>query len=313
MTFHEQRLEFDKNAKFYEAVKLKFIGVDGFDVYNPSIPFEWNGKWYIYGRVEYRHEWARSWVRLFEQTGKDEWTLVPNSMIYALEDPYIAKVGDELIMGGTHVRNRKGKTETYYGYFFRGTDLENMYYFTTGPDFMKDIRVVELKDGKVGVFSRPRCDDVIEKYGSESVVGFDIIDSIDELSDDVVENAPVIPGLFGEGEWGGCNQCYLLDSGMIGIIGHKCYHGDVNVYTTISFVFDPYKREVHDFKIIATRGHFPDGPTKVENTSDTTFPTGIVMRDDGKVDFYTGLNDVEVGRAVIDYPFEGYGKIVTKK
>ena len=51
---------------------------------------------------------------------------------------------------------------TYYGYFYRGTDISNLYYFTTGPYYMKDIRL----------------------------------------------------DLFGKDEWGGCNQAYLLDSGI---------------------------------------------------------------------------------------------------
>ena len=33
------------------------------------------------------------------------------------------------------------------------------------------------------------------------------------------------------------------------------------------------------------------------------------MREDGKVDLYSGIGDAEVGRIVIDYPFEGYGQI----
>ena len=43
---------------------------------------------------------------------------------------------------------------------------------------------------------------------------------------------------------------------------------------------------------------------------DTAFTSGIVMREDGKVDLYSGLSDALEGRCVIDYPFEGYGKIV---
>ena len=35
------------------------------------------------------------------------------------------------------------------------------------------------------------------------------------------------------------------------------------------------------------------------------------MRDDGKVDLYGGMGDRAEGRITIDYPFEGYGKIVT--
>lgn len=82
MNLMEQRQLFEDNKRIYESTKLSFQGIPGFDVYNPSIPFEWNGKRFIYGRVEKREEWARSWVRLFEQTGPDEWTLVPDSMIY---------------------------------------------------------------------------------------------------------------------------------------------------------------------------------------------------------------------------------------
>jgi hypothetical protein len=37
--------------------------------------------------VERRADWARSWTRLFANSGRDEWTLVPDSMIYPLEDP----------------------------------------------------------------------------------------------------------------------------------------------------------------------------------------------------------------------------------
>ena len=36
------------------------------------------------------------------------------------------------------------------------------------------------------------------------------------------------------------------------------------------------------------------------------------MRKDGKSDFYTGLNDVEIGRMIINYPFENYGKIINE-
>ena len=45
---------------------LTFKGVDGYDVYNPSIPFELNGKTYIAGRVEKRDS-ERSKVKLFDK------------------------------------------------------------------------------------------------------------------------------------------------------------------------------------------------------------------------------------------------------
>ena len=103
-----QRTDFERTRKIHESAALTFHGVDGFDVYNCSIPFEWDGQWHIFGRVERRNEWARSWVRLFSNTGKDGWTLVPDSMIYQLEDPFVSRIGRWLVLGGTHVRYGRG-------------------------------------------------------------------------------------------------------------------------------------------------------------------------------------------------------------
>ncbi len=308
MTLKEKRLKFEQEKQIYESAKLCFHGVEGMDVYNSSIPFMMNGRAYIFGRVENRQEWARSWVRLFEQSGQDDWTLVPGSMIYQLEDPYIAFIGGELVMGGTHVRYSQGKIDTYYGYFYRGTDIDNLRYFTTGPDYMKDIRLVELADGRIGVFSRPRSQAVLEKYGSESVVGFTIIDSLQALCAETIENAAIIDGLISSGEWGGCNQCYCLESGRIGVIGHQCYQDQgKQVYMNTAFIFDPHTRSVSDFQIIGTRSCYPAGPAKKPGLTDCAFTAGIVRRRDGLADLYSGIGDTEVGRITIAYPFGADG------
>lgn len=318
MNLIEKRQQFEDTKTIYESETLTFIGVDGFDVYNTSIPFTYKGKNYLFGRVENRKEWARSWVRLFEETGQDEWSLVKDSMIYQLEDPYVSVIGNELVLGGTHVRYKQSKIDTFYGYFYKGTDLDNLYYFTTGPDYMKDIRLVELANNKIGVFSRPRNEEIRKKYGSESIVGFTVIDDLNKLSADVIENAPIIEGLFGNDEWGGCNQAYLLSSGKIGAIGHKCYKQpvedgeDLKVYLNVSFVFDPETHQLLDEKIIATRPCYPVGPAKLPDLVDCAFTSGIVMRPDGKVDLYSGIGDTEEGRVTIDYPFEGFGTIVER-
>ncbi len=312
----ELRRQFETNKRIYDSAKLRFLGVEGFDVYNTSIPFEWNGKRYLYGRVEKRHEWARSWVRLFENSGPDEWTVVQNTMIYQLEDPYVSLIGGELVLGGTHVRNDRGQLDTFYGYFYRGTDLHDLVYFTTGPDRMKDIRLVELPEGKIGVFSRPRGEAVRQKYGSESLIGFTVIDRLDDLSAEIIENAPIIAGLFNQDEWGGCNQAYLLESGKVGVIGHICYKSvdsanrETLIYMNMSFVLDPRTHQFSELQIIGTRSCYPDGPAKMPHLADCAFTSGIEMRSDGKADLYSGIGDTEAGRIVIDYPFENEGGIV---
>ncbi|MCL1988201.1 MAG: DUF1861 family protein [Firmicutes bacterium] len=310
MTFAEKKAKFESNNKISESVLVNFKGVDGFDVYNCSIPFVWNGVKYIYGRIERREEWARSWVRLFRETAKDEFSLVKDSMIYQLEDPYICKVDNQLILGGTHVRYQMGKVDTVYGYFYKGTNLEDMHYFTTGPEDMKDIRLLQLPSG-IGVFSRPRNAHIEKEHGSASIVGFTIIDNINLLSAEIIGNAKKIDGMFSTGEWGGCNQCYLLNSGLIGIIGHKSFaQSDLSVYVNVAFVFDPKAHKLVDEKIIATRSSFPQGAAKKPNLTDCAFPAGIFIRDDDKLDLYSGLGDTLVGRAVIDNPFSEYGEIV---
>jgi hypothetical protein len=230
-------------------------------------------------------------------------------MIYNLEDPFICWIGEEIVLGGTHVRYKANQIDTYYGYFYRGTDLNDLRYFTTGPDFMKDIRLVELSDKRIGVFSRPRNSLVKQKYGSESQIGFTVIDSLDELTAEVIENAPYIAGMFGENEWGGCNQAYLLESGLIGVIGHKSY-SEIDpqgikqlVYVNVSFLLDPYTLEVSDQKIIGSRPCYPAYPPKRPDLFDVAFTSGIVFRQEGGVDLYSGIGDSAEGRIAIDNPF----------
>lgn len=173
---------------------------------------------------------------------------------------------------------------------------------------MKDIRYVQLTDGKVGVFSRPRGEEIRKKYGSEAVIGFTVLNSINELDADVVERATAIEGVFGRDEWGGCNQCLLLENGKIGVIGHGCYNefdGTINqlVYTNIAFVFDPETFQVSDLKMIGTRKSYPTGEGKKPNLADCAFTSGIVKRDDGRYDLYSGVGDTAEGRVIIENPF----------
>ena len=181
----ELKEAFETNPpKVIESAKLTFKGVDeGYDVYNCSIPFAWGGTEYIFGRVEPHDKWASSVTMLFRKTGKDEWTRVLEFGKLELEDPYIQYIRGELIVGGTRVMKVSGKVATYRGAFYRDNKKGPMHleYFTTGPERMKDIRLVELKDGRIGVFSRPRGEDVRKKYGSESVIGFTTVKDLDEL------------------------------------------------------------------------------------------------------------------------------------
>lgn len=303
MEVKNQKDAFEKSKKVYESALLKFNGVEGWDVYNCSIPFQYNGHRHIFGRVERRKEWAASGVSLFREVGKDEFTVVPN-IHFELEDPYIQKVDDEMVFGGTHVVKNVGTVKSYYGYFYRG-NVSELKYYTTGPDFMKDIRIVQLKDKRIGVFSRKRT-------AEEVYVGFTIVDTLDDLTTEAIAAAKPI-NFIEEGTWGGVNQCYLLDSGKIGCISHYSYHDEtpqkqsIQVYCNYSFVFDPETREVLDRKVIGTKSCYPACPAKKPFLIDCVFTSGMELRPDGKIDLYSGIADVGEGRITVDYPFEGHG------
>ena len=316
----EEKAAFEANARIYQRALLRFQGVEGLDVYNCSVPFVWAGRTYLYGRVEKRAAWAQSWTGLFQQVGPDAYALTPTPWGYQLEDPYVTMIHGELVLGGTHVRKRQGNIDTYYGYFYRGASPEDLQYFTTGPEGMKDIRLVELADGRMGVFSRPRGEAVRRQYGSSAMIGFTVIDSLDALSAEVIAGATPIRGLFGDEEWGGCNQAYLLDDGRIGVLGHQSFSvhapgnaqndpaqpwhdGSLAVYMNIAFEFDPRSFEVSNKQIIGTRSCYPDYPCKRPSLRDCAFTSGMTLRADGRVDLYSGIGDTAEGRIVVDYPF----------
>ena len=100
---------------------LRFSLPDGRDVYNCSTPFVYDGKTYIWGRVEKRSKWATSVTFLFEKKDDGTFERVKDCESYPLEDPFFEQIGDEYILGGTHVVKDKKSIKTYYVYFYRGT------------------------------------------------------------------------------------------------------------------------------------------------------------------------------------------------
>lgn len=315
MDLKVQQAVFEQTAKVYESTLVTFDGVEGWDVYNPSAPFEWEGERYIFGRVERRGQWARSWVGLFKQTGKDHFTRVPDFVLNPLEDPFVTFVNGELTLGGVHVRYTRNRIETFETCFFRGTELSDMRYFTTGPVGMKDIRLLGLQEGRIGVFTRPNSKAHLAATGRQVDIGFTVVDSLDELDANAVTQATPISGVLEEGQWGGCNKAYLLQDGFIGVIGHICYQtgsGDTEVrhYLNMSFVFRPEELHAQELQLIGTRKCYPQGPSKRPNLVDCCFPSGIILRDGGLADLYSGIGDCQVGRITIDNPFSGHGKII---
>lgn len=305
-----RREKFENNKKVYRSEVLKFTGVNGRDVYNCSVPFDFDGSRYIFGRVEKRDEWANSVTLLFRLDEKNNtWNKVENFDALPLEDPFFSVICGEYVVGGTHVIYEAGKIADYSTYFYKGKSPFELRLFSTGPSNMKDIRLFEIPDGRIGVFSRPRGEDVRKKYGSESIVGLVILDKLEDLTPERIEKAEYIHGMFGKDEWGGVNQAMYLKDNLVGAIGHQCYNDyrdgvEYPVYINMAYIIDFAAHEVVYKGVIGTTNCYPDTPAKLKTLVDCAFTSGIEPMKDGKTALYSGLRDCCEGMAVINDPFE---------
>lgn len=299
------RNDFDKK-EIPQGEKMQFEGVDGYDVYNISAPFHVGDRVFVTGRVEKTEAIADSQVMLFEQTNGG-WCLANEEPKFKMEDGFATHIGDELIIGGVEVYSEPTKDDPkctgYRTVFYRGKDTASLERFAVGPDRMKDIRLVSLPSGKIGVFTRPQG----EKIGGRGKIGYMEIDNLDDLKKkDILNNAEIIENQFLEGEWGGANELHILPDGRIGVLGHIAYQDEKGKhYYAMAFIYDPKTKSASPMEIIATRKNFPHGKAKSPELDDIIFPGGLIRNGDGTATLYAGLGDAETGRIIIIDPFEG--------
>ncbi len=288
---------------------LVFEGTDGLDVYNPSIPFESVGRTVIAGRVESRDS-EKSKTMFFEPRGT-VWAPVAGAPSLPLQDPFVSFFRDGLVLGGVNVTWDGDRLVEYHTDFYKGKDIFHLELFLSGPTFMKDVRLLELPDGRVAVFSRPQGQPMLDRYGCIAKIGFAIAPSLDSVTADFIEGAPLLEGHFLPDEWGGSNQPYNLKNGLVGVIGHESWGETVDGvfyihYYSMAFAIDPETRSMTPSKVIGTRDCFPAGPQKDKRSQDVVFTSGILRRKDGKALLYCGLSDCQVGCLEIDDPFLAY-------
>lgn len=158
---------------------------------------------------------------------------------------------------------------------------------------MKDIRLAQLPDRRIGVFTRP-----LGGLYERGKIGYVELDSLEELGPKHLLGAKIIEDQFASGEWGGANETHVLEKGTIGVLGHIAHEdaeGNKHYYA-ISFIYDPRDHHATPIKILATRRNFPDGSTKRPELKDVVFPGGLVREKDGTAILYAGLSDIEAGR-----------------
>ena len=286
--------------------QITFHGVDGYDVYNISTPFTCEGHHYIAGRVEKR-DTEFSVVRIFEKTGEDEYTaILPEMTFRNLQDPFVTVIGGELVLGGVQIVSHPldaSRIISWQTLFFRGKTPAELSLFAVGPSCMKDIRLGELADGRVAIFSRPQG-----KKGGKGKIGFTTIDSLNDLCADTILDAAIDPSFFLEEEWGGCNDVHLLKNGLLGVMGHIAFRDDAGLhYNAMAFVLNPATGEHTAPSILATRADMTTGTScKRPDLMDVLFTAGVVRHGDGTATLYTGVSDCQAWCAEIDDPFTPY-------
>ena len=295
---------FEEKEALPMGEELLFSGVDGRDVYNITAPFiiSFGGdkKTVIAGRVEAQEEFADSQIMFFEEK-EGGWTPVAGAPTFSLEDGFVTSIGNEIIFGGVKTYPKPAEDNPnevgYRTVFYRGQDLSSLEQFATGPDMMKDIRVVALANGRFGVFTRPQGGSNVE-----GKIGYVEIDDIEDLNDpQIILGARIIEGQFAPGEWGGVNDLHLLPDGRIEVIGHVAYkdaQGKKHYYA-MSFVYDPEKHYASPIEIIATRKNFPEGGAKTPEKEDIVFPGSLVRNEDGTGTLYAGLSDAKAGKTTL--------------
>lgn len=303
--------EFEEREQLPAGELLSFKGVGDKDVYNITAPFKSENRTYIAGRVEPRGTEHDSQVCFFEKKN-GAWLLSPETPIFNLQDPFITKINQEFIFGGVetfpHPDPRYSESLGYRTLFFRGKTLQTLTHFATGPDMMKDIRILALPNNKIFVLTRPQSPWV--PGGGRGKLGMTILPQLEALTATNILNAKIIEGRFRDKEWGGADELYFLEDGKIGVLGHIAYEefSSDNIrrrhYYAMVFTLELATNTVSPMRIIASRKNFPSGPAKRSpELEDVVFPGGLVRHKKGTATLYAGLSDTQAGRLTIPNPF----------
>lgn len=293
----------EKNEAPSHPEKIRFKRVGDRDVYNITAPFEVNEDLIIAGRVEKRDSESSEVYFFVEQDG--EWVQKEQTPVLKLQDPFFTKIAGELMIGGvqTFPHPTIDGALGWRTVFYKGKDLSELKEFAKGPDGMKDLRMIELADGSIGIFTRPQGE-----KGGRGRIGFTRIPSLEAFSVKAVEKAPLLEGQFIEEEWGGANELHLLSNGHVGVLGHvACFDDEGNRhYYPMTFVLDPETGSHTPLTLLATRSDFLPGEAKRPDLVDVVFSGGLIRGANGTATFYAGISDAEAQKIKVKDPFSAF-------
>jgi len=284
--------------------------------YNPSKPIVENGQFLIAVRVEPK-ESENSLTFFFQKNPQEEvWRLAELPPI-ELQDPFfLGRIEGKQIFGGVKTfpdpadPHRLAYQTAFWQFEKHLSELidstnEFQLPFFVGPVYMKGLRLIQLKEGRIGVFSRPQGG----SFGPGQIA-YTEISSLSDLSEAKIRQSNVVLS-FAQNEWGGVNDLCLLEDGRIGVIGHiASLRENKKYYCPVSFIFNPLDTSIQELKILAVP---PPAPflqkAKNPNIGAVVYPSGYLVNppdETGKQTgtLFAGFNDVASGEVLIEHPFK---------
>lgn len=293
--------EFPYSQLQFTNTKLPILLEEGDhrDVYNISSPIFYNSSQLLLGRAEFRDSEDSSIIFLRRDAGI--WSVDKRyPPLDHLQDPFYCMIDGKLMIGGVEVVRNDNNEATYHTVFFRETAPFHLQRFSCGPEGMKDIRLLELPNGRILVTTRPQG-----SSAGRGMIGFTVLDSLDDLNARSILSACVFEDQFAPEEWGGTNQLHLLQNGKVGVLSHIANfdeRGNRHYYSTC-FLLDPDNGYHSSMKMIAVRGNFENGPSKREDLKDVVFSGGLVRQKNGLARLYCGVGDTEAHCITMIDPF----------
>ncbi|OGL25377.1 hypothetical protein A3A68_00205 [Candidatus Saccharibacteria bacterium RIFCSPLOWO2_01_FULL_48_13] len=269
---------------------------DELDVYNITAPFSLGTEHYIAGRTEKHDDGASSQTRFYRHNqDNNTWVQDETMPVLGLEDPFVTRIDNKWVIGGVKARPKDDDSgeKNYITHIYVVENPKSIDPATEptiiGPPGMKDIRVLQLQNSNILVATRPQG-----KKGGLGKMGAAVVGKISELERGVLQDAPIIEGLFSdeEEEWGGANELYELDDGTIGVLGHIArFDSDHNrEYYAMTCRLDFEELTVWDEKIIASSDFWPRHKYKRPDLEKVLFPGGMIIKD-RLAELYGGVGD----------------------
>ncbi len=240
--------------------------------------------------------------------------------IFDLEDPFASSIDDEIVFGGVEVDrlfNKEGeKVSRWRTILYRGTTIPELRPFFTGPEGMKDIRLVKRPDGKIGVYTRPR-NLGNESLGGNGQIGYREFESLDQMenADPLsldIENAPLLSFRFPKDEWGGVNHVQVVRDGRYQgwnlLLIHRAYRDTTRHYYASALLHDPQTGRIVDLGTLVKRSDIPPGPWKGQEEGDheledVFFPGELIIEED-RLRVIGGAGDAEYMEVEKPIPLE---------